>query len=74
MKKTIIKCDLCKKDIKEGHDRLYMITLDIGYPQQFNDGGSSPAVDRDNHSVHLHFDCSRPLFKAFPKITPPSLS
>jgi hypothetical protein len=73
MEKTKVICDVCKKEIKEGYERRYMIALIIYYPFQYNDGGSCPAVDRESKTYHLHFDCSKKMFKACPEIFPESL-
>lgn len=50
-KQTKLICDKCKKEIKEGYQLRYMITLTVGYPLQYNDGGSCPAVDRESEKV-----------------------
>jgi hypothetical protein len=73
-KETKIKCDKCKKEIKEGYDQRYMIIVSIGYAYQYNDGGSFPAVDRKQEKKYLHFDCSKPMFKACPELVPEALS
>lgn len=73
MESKKIICDKCKKEIKEGYERRYMIILKIGYPLQYNDGGSTPAVDHESITRHLHFDCSKKMFQACPQIIPNSL-
>ena len=73
-KETKIKCDKCKKEIEEGYQQRYMIILTIGYPHQYNDGGSFPAVDRETEKKYLHFDCSKSMFKAHPEIVPDALN
>jgi hypothetical protein len=70
---TKIKCDCCKKEIKDGHQKRYMIVLGIGYPYAYNDGGSIAAVDRESEIKHLHFECFKPVAKAFPWLVPKSL-
>jgi len=67
---TKIICDKCKKEIKEGYQQRYMIVLTIGYAYQYNDGGSSAAVDREQETKYLHFDCAKPIFKAYPEVVP----
>ena len=73
-KQTKIVCDKCKKEIKEGHPQIYMIVFTISYSRQFNDGGSFPATERECEKKYLHFDCSKPIFKAFPELVPEALN
>ncbi len=72
-KQITIKCDRCKKKIKKGHQQRYMIVLTIGYPHAYNDGGSVAAVDREQETYYLHFDCFKPIYKACPEITPKAI-
>ena len=73
MKVEKITCDVCKKEIEEGHQQRYMIVVTIGYPHAYNDGGSCAAVDRLNKTYHLHFDCSKKMFDACPQIVPAAI-
>lgn len=73
MEKTRIVCDECKKTIKEGVERRYMLVYTIGYPNAYNDGGSFAAVDREEQTFHLHYDCSRKIFKVCPKLIPTNM-
>jgi len=70
MKEEKIKCDVCKKIIKEGHQQRYMVVVTLGYAHPYNDGGSCAAVERLSETYHLHFDCSRKMFEACPQIVP----
>lgn len=72
-KQTKLIWDKCKKEIKDGHQKRYMIVLTINYPYQYNDGGSFPAVDREEETKYLHFDCFKPIHKACSEITPESM-
>lgn len=72
-KENKIKCDKCKKVIKEGYQQKWMIVLTVDYPHAYNDGGSFAAVDREKEIYYLHFDCFKPIYKACPEITPKSI-
>ncbi len=69
-KKIVYTCNVCGKPITEGHQELFMATVQINYTVHVDDGSAAGTERRDN-TFHVHNDLSQHcLHKLWKQLTP----
>lgn len=63
--KTKYKCDICGKEIKEGHQQYYMTKITVDWIETVNDGGICAEGRKDIYQVHNDFSnhCLRKIWE-----------
>lgn len=51
-------CDVCGKEIKKGHQQLYMVTITVDSVESIDDGSAAGHEDV-SHTYHVHNDFTR---------------